>query len=103
MFNGTPEVRLFMEFLATWESGESWAEAGRTLFPYLNQDLSVYPNEIDRSLDTALIDAEVFRFDGSDLMPEEVGAGSFWKGMVDWVNGTTLDDVLTTIQDSWPK
>ena len=24
-----------------------------------------------------------FRFDGSDLMPGEVGAGSFWKGMTD--------------------
>ena len=27
------------------------------------------------------------RFDGSDLMPATVGAGTFWKGMVDWING----------------
>ena len=26
--------------------------------------------------------ASGFRFDGSDQMPGEVGAGSFWKGMV---------------------
>lgn len=44
-----------------------------------------------------------FRFDGSDLMPGVVGAGSFWTGMVDWVNGKPTDDVLSTIEASWPK
>src|SRR5690606_2074885 len=27
-----------------------------------------------------------FRFDASDLMPGAVGAGTFWKGMVAWIN-----------------
>jgi alpha-glucoside transport system substrate-binding protein len=45
----------------------------------------------------------VFRFDGSDLMPGPVGAGSFWSEMVEWVVGsqdtaTTLDN----IEASWP-
>lgn len=44
-----------------------------------------------------------FRFDGSDLMPGVVGAGSFWTGMVDWVNGKSLDEVLSTIDGSWPS
>ncbi|GAA1218884.1 extracellular solute-binding protein [Microbacterium maritypicum] len=43
-----------------------------------------------------------FRFDASDLMPGAVGAGTFWKGMVAWVNGTPTDDVLTQIQTGWP-
>ncbi len=43
-----------------------------------------------------------FRFDGSDLMPGVVGAGSFWTGMVDWINGKPTDDVLKTIDASWP-
>ncbi len=43
------------------------------------------------------------RFDGSDLMPGEVGAGSFWKGMTDWVSGAAdLDTVLAQIDASWP-
>lgn len=44
----------------------------------------------------------IFRFDGSDLMPGVVGAGSFWKGMVDWINGASTDSVLATIQKTWP-
>jgi alpha-glucoside transport system substrate-binding protein len=43
-----------------------------------------------------------FRFDASDLMPGVVGAGSFWFGMVDWINGKSTDEVLTTIDASWP-
>jgi alpha-glucoside transport system substrate-binding protein len=49
-------------------------------------------------------EATSFRFDGSDLMPGEVGAGSFWKGMTDWVSGAAdLDTVLAEIDDSWPR
>jgi alpha-glucoside transport system substrate-binding protein len=44
-----------------------------------------------------------FRFDASDLMPGVVGSGSFWKGMVDWINGTSTDNVLSTIDKSWPS
>ena len=44
-----------------------------------------------------------FRFDASDLMPGVVGAGSFWTGMVDWINGKPTDDVLATIDASWPS
>lgn len=44
-----------------------------------------------------------FRFDASDLMPGAVGAGTFWKGMVNWVNGTPTDEVLTSIEAGWPS
>lgn len=43
-----------------------------------------------------------FRFDASDLMPGAVGAGTFWKGMVAWVNGGATDEVLTQIESGWP-
>ncbi|HOE90202.1 MAG: Multiple sugar-binding protein precursor [Spirochaetes bacterium ADurb.Bin315] len=103
VFNDRPEVREFMEYLQTWESAESWAKAGGALFPYLNQNLDAYPNAIERSLAEALVNAKVFRFDASDLMPASVGAGSFWEGIVDWVNGKSLDATLADIQKSWPK
>ncbi len=37
-------------------------------------------------------------------MPAEVGAGSFWSGMVQWVadGGEGTDAVFQTIEDSWP-
>ena len=43
-----------------------------------------------------------FRFDGSDLMPGEVGAGSFWREMVEWTNGKSADEALAAIEASWP-
>ncbi|MBW1638952.1 extracellular solute-binding protein [Microbacterium resistens] len=44
-----------------------------------------------------------FRFDASDLMPGAVGAGTFWKGMVAWINGTATDEVLSQIESGWPQ
>jgi alpha-glucoside transport system substrate-binding protein len=103
MFNDRPEVRQFMEFLATWQSGVNWAKAGGALFPYKNQDLSAYPSKIERAQAELLLNAKVFRFDASDLMPASVGAGTFWTGMVDYVSGVSVDKVLNDIEASWPK
>lgn len=44
-----------------------------------------------------------FRFDASDLMPGAVGTASFFTGMVDWINGKSTDDVVKTIDASWPS
>jgi alpha-glucoside transport system substrate-binding protein len=44
-----------------------------------------------------------FRFDASDLMPGAVGSGTFWTGMVDWINGTPTEDVLESIEAGWPS
>ncbi|PRY65975.1 carbohydrate ABC transporter substrate-binding protein (CUT1 family) [Glaciihabitans tibetensis] len=44
-----------------------------------------------------------FRFDASDLMPGVVGSGSFFTGIVDWINGKATEDVLSTIESSWPS
>ncbi len=44
------------------------------------------------------------RFDASDLMPGEVGAGSFWKEATNYVSGTVdVDEMLANIQESWPS
>ena len=43
-----------------------------------------------------------FRFDGSDLMPGAVGAGTFWTAMVDWISGADTETVLGQVESSWP-
>ena len=48
-----------------------------------------------------LLNATTFRFDGSDLMPGGVGAGTFWTGMVDYAGGKSAGDVAGDIQKSW--
>jgi alpha-glucoside transport system substrate-binding protein len=103
MFHDRPEVRQFMEFLTTWKAGEAWAKAGGALFAHQDQDLSAYPDSLSRTQAELLLNAEVFRFDASDLMPASVGNGSFWSGMIDLVNGKDLDVVLKAIDESWPK
>ena len=55
-----------------------------------------------RRMAETILNASSARFDGSDLMPGEVGAGSFWKGMTDYVSGSAdLDQALQTMQDGW--
>jgi alpha-glucoside transport system substrate-binding protein len=38
-------------------------------------------------------------------MPPEVGSGTFWTGMIDYVRGgpSVLDQVLADIEASWPE
>lgn len=104
VFNDKPEVRQFMEFLTTWDSAEPWARTGGALFPYQDQDFNAYPNPIETELAKILVNAEVFRFDASDLMPGEVGAGTFWTGMSDWISGgMSNEEALDFIEDSWPE
>lgn len=44
------------------------------------------------------------RFDASDLMPSEVGAGSFWVGMTKWLDGSgDVESILAEIEASWPN
>ena len=45
------------------------------------------------------------RFDASDLMPAEVGLGSFWTGMMEYVSSgpDSLQAVLDDIEASWPQ
>ncbi|MGO1745178.1 MAG: carbohydrate ABC transporter substrate-binding protein, partial [Microbacterium gubbeenense] len=43
------------------------------------------------------------RFDGSDMMPSEVGAGSFWSALTNWTDGqATSEEALTSVENSWP-
>ena len=50
-----------------------------------------------------MLNAEVLRFDGSDLMPAAVGAGSFWTEGTSAVNGDkSIDDAVAAIDASWP-
>ena len=58
----------------------------------------------NRAIAEILLNAETVRFDASDLMPPEVGAGTFWSVMTDLASGSiTLDQAVTEIDASWPS
>ena len=103
MFNDRPEVREVMRYLTTVEAARSVVEAGGFVSPHRDVPLDWYPSAADLRYAQIILGADTFRFDGSDLMPGEVGAGSFWQGMVDWVNGADLETVLQDIDNSWPQ
>ena len=63
-------------------------------------DPAIYPDPITAQAAGMLAEAETFRFDGSDLMPAAVGAGTFWTGVLDYISGIPLDTVLEAIEAS---
>jgi alpha-glucoside transport system substrate-binding protein len=99
----TPAGREVIKFMTTAESVKAEVEAGNTIAPHLDASLDWYPSDVQRGYAEILAGADTFRFDGSDLMPGAVGAGSFWTGIVDWVSGEDLDSVLAAIDASWPQ
>ena len=49
-----------------------------------------------------LQDADTFRFDGSDLMPAQVGAGTFWSEMNAYDGGEkSAEEAADAIEESW--
>lgn len=100
MLNDTPEARAFIKYLASPTPHEIWAARGGFLSPHRGVNLNAYPDDLTRKQAQILAGAEVFRFDGSDLMPAAVGAGSFWTGVMDYVGGKDLDAVLQAIEKS---
>lgn len=103
MFNDTPEARAVMEYLLTVQPHEIWVSQESYVSPHRQVAIASYPSPILQQQAEILSSAEVIRFDASDLMPGQVGTGSFWTGVVDYVGGADLDTVLTNIEESWPS
>ncbi len=100
-YTDTPASRAFMDFITTREAGEGWARGG-FLSPLADVDPTAYPTDSAREAARILGEADVFRFDGSDLMPGDVGAssrpGSFWLEMTRWIAGdATLEEAFAAI------
>ncbi|MEX2586760.1 MAG: extracellular solute-binding protein [Actinomycetota bacterium] len=74
LLNDTEAGRELMSFLATAEAAEIWAERGGFTSPNQQVDLDAYPDETSRGIAEALTEAEVFRFDLSDLQPSAFGS-----------------------------
>ncbi|MCA3511925.1 MAG: carbohydrate ABC transporter substrate-binding protein [Rhodobacter sp.] len=98
-----PAARAFVEWLKTPIAHEVWMAQNGFLTPLKSANAEVYGTPALKKQGEILLNATTFRFDGSDLMPGAVGAGSFWTGMVDYVGGKSAADVAAQIDASWPK
>jgi alpha-glucoside transport system substrate-binding protein len=109
VFKDTPAVR---DFLTRFSGTEVQCAQGKSIdtsriSPNVNVGAECYANKqlADASkVLTAALKANTARFDASDLMPSAVGSGSFWTGMVKYVQGgrNSLAGVLSDIEKSWP-
>ncbi|MCK0148410.1 ABC transporter substrate-binding protein [Marivita sp. S6314] len=88
-------------YLQTTDAHEIWMANGGFLTPHKGVDSSKFVDAPTAKMNDILLGATTFRFDGSDLMPGGVGAGTFWTGMVDYAGGADAGDVASQIQDSW--
>jgi alpha-glucoside transport system substrate-binding protein len=87
-FRDTPAIRAFVKFLISPEGAQTWAERGGFSSPNKNVDPNAYPDDITRTVATAISNAETFRFDMSDLEPAAFGGTpgqGEWKILQDFL------------------
>jgi len=99
--NPNDAAAAFVEFLKTPFAHEIMMSQGGFLTPHKGVNVETYQDDTVRGQGEILLGATTFRFDGSDLMPGAIGAGSFWTGMVDYAGGKDAETVATEIQNSW--
>jgi alpha-glucoside transport system substrate-binding protein len=83
-FVNNEDVKELIEYLASPEAGRIWVSTGAIVSPNKGVTPDAYPNDLVRKEAEQVTSAEVFRFDGSDLLPGALGE--------DW--GTLLQTVL---------
>ena len=101
--NDTEAARAFIEWLKTPIAHEVWMAQSSFLTPLKSANPDTYATDVARKMGDILLNSTTFRFDGSDLMPGAVGAGTFWTGMVDYTGGKSAQEVADAIEASWPK
>ncbi len=94
-------TREYIKYLQHPKSHEIWMARKGFLTPHKGVNLNAYSSGILRKQGEILQNATTFRFDGSDLMPGAIGAGSFWSQMVFYVSGASAKKVADNVQSSW--
>ncbi len=103
-FADRPEVAAVQHYLTTPDWNNKKAALGGWFSANLGLDTANVADPVNANAVEILQNATTFRFDGSDLMPAAVGAGSFWKEMTAWVAEDKADQaVLDAIEASWPQ
>ena len=104
-FDSRPEITAFLSYLASPDYANARALAGEGFVnANLNLDLENVSSPISQLAGEQFQDSTaVIRFDGADLMPAEVGSGSFWSEATEWIaSNKDTQAVLDAIQATWP-
>ncbi len=93
-----------LDWIASAEYANARVEAadGGFLSANRNHDTSLYSTSVDQQMATVLVDADPFRFDGSDLMPAAVGSGELWQAGTGFASGTiSAEAFLDRVEAAW--
>ncbi len=111
-FDDSPETMAVMDYIATADYAQARQEAqaarlGGSLSGFLSAAQGQNP-DVYQPLEQGFLEivqtSDLSRFDASDLMPADVGAGTFWSEMTSMVNGdVTPEEAAANIQASWPS
>jgi alpha-glucoside transport system substrate-binding protein len=108
-FRDAPEVRDFLNrFMGTDVQCAMGADVGTSrISPNVNVGPDCYANPILADASVVLTDGlknGTAGFDASDMMPPAVGSGSFWTGMVKYMQQgpDSIEGILNDIEKSWP-
>jgi alpha-glucoside transport system substrate-binding protein len=103
-FSNDSDTVKVQNYLASAAWATSRVKLGGAISPATAVTPSTSPQELLNASDALLQSTSAtIRLSASDLMPSVVGEGTFLSGMVDWINGTPMTKVLSTIDGSWPK
>ena len=94
MFKDNPAARALISYLATPEAAEIWVKRGGFSSPNKNVPEDAYPDELTRKTAVDLANAEVFKFDMSDLQPGAFGSDSMFTILQDFLKNP--DNVQAT-------
>jgi alpha-glucoside transport system substrate-binding protein len=98
MFHDTPATRSLMAYLVTADAQDIWVKHGGALSA--NKNATDYPDDISKRSADLNVNAKIFAYDASDLMPQEMNA-AFWKAVVDYVKDPSkLDSILADLDST---
>ena len=102
LFQDSEAGQALMAYLASAEAQEIWASEGGFLSSNTDVEPSVYPDDVTRRAAELIQNAELTRFDLSDLVPPEFGATSgrgMWKLFQDFLKDPSNVDGTATALD----
>jgi alpha-glucoside transport system substrate-binding protein len=104
MFKDNPAARALISYLAEPEAAEIWVKRGGFSSPNKNVPEDAYQDEITRTTATALANAEVFKFDMSDLQPGAFGSDAEFTILQDFLkNPDDVDGTAKKLEDAAAK
>ncbi|MEN6492372.1 MAG: extracellular solute-binding protein [Rectinema sp.] len=98
VFRDTPEIREFVNYLASAEAQAFWAAGTGALATNRNVSLVFYSDPLIRRAADILNKSEIVVFDASDMMKPEMNA-AFWSAVVSYIdNPKKLDSILAGLE-----